>query len=316
MSLLATLLLSTVTVTLPAEAKVRGTEMTIGDIAVVTGSDDVDVKAVEDYSLGYAPAPGYGRTLRDWKVKQDIKRALPEIDLLFAGAPATRIWPEVATIETHELEQEALKAVRAIFGKDEVRLSTASDTRQVSVPLGETSRSLQVDVEGQPKKPGQWNVPVRILVDGAQYTTTWVRIKVEVFKQLPVLLRDLRAGEEVTAADVRLERVLVDGSFGGRALKGMPTIGALTARPLQAGAILSEGDLHRAFAVTRGQVAVLQIINGSVSAKVHVVVQDNAYIGSDVRVNVTNSGKELTCRVTGRDELRISLGNSRAQTRN
>ena len=67
---LSTLLLASgITVTLPEETKVSGSEMKLGDIAVITGEDESLVERAKQLGLGYAPAPGYHRTLRQWKLQ-------------------------------------------------------------------------------------------------------------------------------------------------------------------------------------------------------------------------------------------------------
>ena len=61
MILTATLLLGSVTVVLPPDARVSGTELRLGSIARVEGDDPTEVASLKSMHLGYSPAPGYSR---------------------------------------------------------------------------------------------------------------------------------------------------------------------------------------------------------------------------------------------------------------
>ena len=73
MLILATLLLSNITVTLPAEASVEGSEITLGQIATITGADPEEVARIAAIELGYAPSPGFTRVVQGWKVEAQLE---------------------------------------------------------------------------------------------------------------------------------------------------------------------------------------------------------------------------------------------------
>ena len=91
MALMTTLLLAGVTVSLPMEADVHGTEILLGDVATISGEDAAEVSAVEGLSLGYAPAPGYSRLLQRHRLEQLVDRKLPDVVIAFRGEPACRV---------------------------------------------------------------------------------------------------------------------------------------------------------------------------------------------------------------------------------
>ena len=62
--MIAAMLLGGVTVVLPAESTVRGTEVSLGEIAQVSGSDAAQVERVRAVDLGYSPTPGYSRVVK------------------------------------------------------------------------------------------------------------------------------------------------------------------------------------------------------------------------------------------------------------
>ena len=124
MTTLAALLLSTgITVTLPEQTTVSGTDMKLGDIALVRSDDEALAEQVRGLNLGYAPAPGYNRTLRQWKLQQDVEAAFPGTEVVFTGASVMRVFPKTATILAGEIEVAARKAVAELLEGEEYRAS-------------------------------------------------------------------------------------------------------------------------------------------------------------------------------------------------
>jgi hypothetical protein len=62
--MIAAMLFGGVTVVLPAESTVRGTEVSLGEVALVSGPDAAQVERVRAFDLGYTPTPGYSRVVR------------------------------------------------------------------------------------------------------------------------------------------------------------------------------------------------------------------------------------------------------------
>ena len=305
---LATLLLATgITVTLPEQTKVSGTDMKLGDIAVVRGDDAELVEQIRGLNLGYAPAPGYHRTFRQWKLQQDVEEAFPGTEVAFAGSPVMRIFPETATISAGEIEIAARKAIGEIFAEQEIRVSMRGQLKDVQVPLGKNTRRLEVDLAGRRREAGAWSIPVRVMVDDVQYSTVWAPMQVEVFRNLPVLKRDVRMGEELGPADYSIERVLIAAGLSSQPVDGTPPFGALAAANLTAGNVLYEKDIKFALFVEKDAIAKLHARNGSVQVNVMVVVLEDGHLGDHVRVRSLSGDKEVTARVTGKGTLEFNL---------
>jgi len=305
---LAAILLATgITVTLPEQTKVSGTDMKLGEIAVVRGDDAELVEQIRGLNLGYAPAPGYHRTFRQWKLQRDVEEAFPGTEVVFAGSPVMRIFPETATISAGEIEIAARKAIGEIFAEQEIRVSTRGLLKDVQVPLGKNTRRLEVDIAGRRREAGAWSIPVRVMVDDVQYSTVWAPMQVEVFRDLPVLKRDVRMGEEFGPADYSIERVLIASGLSSQPVDGAPPFGALAAANLTAGNILFENDIKFARFVEKDGIAKLCCRNGSVEVNVLVVVLEDGHLGDLVRVRPISGDKDVTARVTGKGSVEFNL---------
>jgi flagella basal body P-ring formation protein FlgA len=308
MTSLAALLLSTgITVTLPEQTMVTGTDMKLGDVAVVRGDDEALVAQVRGLNLGYAPAPGYHRTLRQWKLQQDVEEAFPGTEVVFAGSPVMRIFPKTATILAGEIEVAARKAIAELLEGEEYRLSLRTALNDMQVPLGQNSRRLEVDLKSRRRDAGAWSVPIRVMIDDVQYSTVWASVQVDIFRELPVLKRDVRMGTELSSDDYSIERVLIDTALTKSPINGTPPFGALAAANLTAGNVLFENDLKFALFVEKDAIAKLHARNGSVEVNVMVVVLEDGHLGDHVRVRSLSGDKEVTARVTGKGALEFNL---------
>ncbi|MCA8980865.1 MAG: flagellar basal body P-ring formation protein FlgA [Planctomycetes bacterium] len=308
MTTLAALLLSTgITVTLPEQTTVSGTDMKLGDIALVRSDDEALAEQVRGLNLGYAPAPGYNRTLRQWKLQQDVEAAFPGTEVVFTGASVMRVFPKTATILAGEIEVAARKAVAELLEGEEYRASLRGALKDLQVPLGDKSRRLEVDLKSRRREAGAWSVPIRVMIDDVQYSTVWVSMQVDIFRELPVLKRDVRMGEEIGPDDYSIERVLIDTALTKTPVNGAPEYGALAATNLVAGNVLFENDLKYALFVEKDAIAKLNARNGSVEVNVMVIVLEDGRLGDHVRVRSLSGDKEVTARVTGKGSLEFNL---------
>jgi hypothetical protein len=73
------------TVTLPVDAKVKGTEIELGELCLVAGLDGELVARVRALELGYAPAPGFSRLLTAERIRAELARALPGVEIRVTG---------------------------------------------------------------------------------------------------------------------------------------------------------------------------------------------------------------------------------------
>lgn len=301
------LLLSNITVTLPDEVQVRGAEMTLGEVATITGEDLAAVERLRQYSLGYAPSPGYSRVVQGWQLEQRLEREFAGVQIDFAGKPACRVSPSVTTIPKSELETVALDAMKKIFEGADVEIHLAAKLQDQTVPQGLKGRELVAEPTSQAQKPGSWTVPVKILIDGLPYRTIWASYRVDLFGLMPVLKRDVAAGEELQLADVVMRRAPLNAAASLKPLNGTTLAGSKARRLLRAGEPVGVADVTRRLAVSRGETVILVVNNGMVRVSTEVVALRDGYIGDQVPIQTYGMGKELTAKAVGVGQLELKL---------
>ena len=294
----------TVTITLPLEAHIQGTEIELGEVASLEGDAEL-VARLEALELGYAPAPGYSRLLRMDQIRSTLLRRAPEVSVRFRGQHASRIWPQVEEVGAQAIEEAARTALLRFVGASAASLSPIGEIQGVKVPASAQGATLRARVEGT--SGATTSVAVEVLVDSGIYRTLWTRWTAERWVDVPVLARDVAVGEVFTAAHFHTERRSVAGPVPA-ALSPDTLIGTSATRPLQAGSIVRQTDMRRSFAIRAGENLVLAVKKGAVEARVPAVALEAAAIGSRLRVRLAAGEQDLTARLVSADLAVVDLG--------
>jgi flagella basal body P-ring formation protein FlgA len=309
--MITTLILAAgVTVTLPMETEVRGTELTIGRIATVTGDDPDEVALVEAVRLGYVPAPGYSRLLQGWQLTQELSRQAPDVEAVFAGQPAVRVRPVVECISAASLLEVARVHLDELTAGADAVATPSGELADFDVPAGLESALLRVrETPGATPalRAGAISVPVEVWVDGAPYRTAWTSFELAVWETVPVLVRDVAAGSAIAPRDLEARRVEVGAAGSGKPLAGELLLGAVAARDLAAGSVVTATDVHRPQLVSVGDDLHLEIRSGHVTARVSVTAREAGAVGDRVRVEVSGDGRVLSAVVRSRELVVLDL---------
>ncbi len=301
-------LASSVTVDLPMEAHVNGTEIELGEVAQVLGTDPEAVRLVESIELGYAPAPGYSRLLHADRIRAILASKAPDVAVRMAGQRAIRVWPAVQEVAVEDLQKVALAELRRCYATGDATFEAASALPKVVVPAGAGSHRLRAKVDEKRLVSGTISVPVEVLVDDVVYRTVWTSWKAEVYETRPVLTRTVKAGEVLAPGMFERRRVRVQGGSQAKPLGDDQLLGAVAARDLAPGAVVVGTDVHRPSIVGIGDVVFLTVKKGSIEARVSAVAMGVGAAGDRIRVRTVNTNQELTAVIKSRDVVQIDLG--------
>lgn len=296
-----------VSVALPQTAQSTGLELEVAEIAKVTGDDAALVAKVQAASLGYAPAPGYHRTLRKDLIQASLRQALPGIDIRVTGAPRCRVSPEVAVVRGSTIQAQAAQAMRAALSGADASAEPEGVVRDIRVPKGdEPARIVIAPVRGR-VVPGLQTVQAEIWMGDRIYQSTQVTFRVAMWKRQAVLRRAVNAGEELHAGLFEVRRVPVSASEGLYSLDQAQLAGAVALKPMAAGSTVAERDVHRQVVVSRGDIVTVRVTKGSVSVADIGVAQADGRTGERVRVTLRSTGREIIAVVTGPKNLEVKI---------
>lgn len=300
-------LLAGATVTLPVEAKVRGTEIELGELCQVAGLDGELVERVRALELGYAPAPGFSRLLTADRIRAELAKALPGVEIRVTGERACRVWPEIEELSPLLIEDAARKELLRSFTGKEATFTLADPLGVVKVPQGERGSTIQARVVAGELKSGILGVPVDVLVDGLRYRTVWTSWRVDVWETRAVLARPVRAGEQLRPELFSRARVQVGRESEIQALDPSQVAGSVARRDLASGERVTEHDVHRPAAVVLGATLFLRVKKGPIEARVSALALETGSVGDRIRIKTVEAGQELVATVIGRDLCEISL---------
>jgi flagella basal body P-ring formation protein FlgA len=312
MIILSTLLLSSVTVTLPTEAAVLGSEITLGEIAVITGAEPEELTRLQAFTLGYAPTPGYSRVLQDWKIQRQLSNEFTGVEFNLLGSRNCRVLPKVATVEAHAIEHTARTALGAMLSGQDIEVKLISELSDESVPQGLQGRELNAlpqsaSVASSQSVTGVWSMPVQILVDGTAYRTVWVDYNVTIFQVMPVLARSVLKGQPIQAGDIVMKRARLVEANSERILGVADLMGSIAKRSLSANTSLTARDVTRAMAFKRGETVAILVRKGAIRVETYGVALTDAFVGERAVVRLSESQKEITVQVTAKGQGQVVL---------
>lgn len=303
---LATTLLA-ITVTVPKEAKVRGQDVTLGEVARIEGATPEVQARIEAVALGYTPTPGFSRVLTRADIAEKLRTTLAGTAVDVVGADRCRIEIETEIVQGEQLRGEASKALRlGLTGRD-VTIADDGATADVVVPKSESRVELRATLDLSTLRTGVLSVPVQIWIDGAPYQTVPTSFRVDLYEQMPVLVTDVRRGEQLSSSYVAMRRTRIDGGVPGDPLSMASVPGATALRDMQRGAVLTTRDVQRAQLVKRGDVVQIQVRKGPVVARATAIATADGCLGDKVRVTTTDSKRELAAVVIGRGSVEVDL---------
>lgn len=305
-----------VTIKLPAEAKVSGTELSLGAVATIECDDPALAARIGATRLGYAPAPGYSRVLDAAALLRQARAAAPEASIQIEGAGACRVLPETERVVGDEIAKAARNALQTYLSAQNLAdctLEPLSALGDVEVPRGVRACSLEVAPQPERASFAPATVAVRLVVDGQTYRTVYSNWSVKAWREQPVLLKPLRAGEVLEPGAFELRRMPIEAGAVSSLLDAAQVIGAAATRPLDAGKALVAGDLVRPQIVQKGDVVILAVRSGAVNVRTPATASQAGARGDRIKVVVQSTGREINAVVESRDTVRIDLGDRSKQ---
>ena len=304
--LAAALLIGGLTVTLPDAASVKGSEVELVEVAQLSG-DPALVALAEDISLGWAPAPGYERTLHAAQVARRVRTALAGVDVTITGAARCKLAPEVQIVPAARIEAAARELLEERAGERELELALLEKIAPISIPVPERTLEVVARLDLALHASGPVQVPIELRVDGMPWRTVWTRWEIGLWAERLVLKRDVQRGETLSSQDLRRERVRLGATTeaSSRGLRATALDGAVALRDLVTGSIVAAEDVQRPTAVERGAEVTVELVKGSITARWTGVALGSASIGERLEVSIADGTRTVRAIVVRADLVRI-----------
>lgn len=252
-------------VTLRAEAVVHGAVVSLGDVAIIEGSDARRVRALQRLEIGRLAAGRPQSRIGRQDLERHVSRHAPG-DMqasVWQGADTAVVRTTAVPLDPHAVVDKAAARLRAALTADgrRVELRPLGTPAPSLVPAAGVSllARLQPGAESQRRM----RVDVDIIADGRRFQTVPVWFEVSTYAQGWVSNADLPAGHIVQAGDVVPGEVEVAAAMGATAAAQSP-VGLRLRRAARPGEALGAQQLDAGPWVSRRQEVVLELRTASV----------------------------------------------------
>lgn len=309
--MITSLILAGITILLPAESSVRGTEVELGEVATIMGADAPTLIALESLQLTSAPGPGYRRRVDRSMIAGRIRRALPSLDYNFDGRQSTSVFTESLVLDAATIIAAVDAKLGSLRGGRDVTWAPSKKIGSLEVPRGDDGLGLPkltVEMTDSALLSGTVDVSIRVKINGGTYKTIFASWRIVEWEELPVLTRSLTTGSKVSPALFVMKRVEKPSGKNVNILSAAAMVGAIAAHNLTVGSVVLESDVTRPKVIHSGDQISLTVRKGNISAEVKVIALETAGIGDIIRVKRLTSEIELSAQVITSKTVLLDLG--------
>jgi len=312
--MIASLLLSAVTILMPAESGMRGTEIELGEIVSITSTDAAVQTKLEQLNVSSAPQPGFRRVFTRADILTRIRRVDSELAVTFTGRGSVSVYPETVVVTGAEMMAQVDATLAKLKGNRDITWAPNKQISQVEIPRGQEGDGapvIKVELESQTLKSGRVQVKINLMVGGAAYRKVWADWNISIWEELPVLTRGVVAGSRVSPDMFALRRTELPPEGIGAVLTAESMVGAIATRNLAAGSVVIETDVTRPKVIHTGDHITLIVRKGAIKAAVEAVALEDGVVGDMIRIKRVDSKTtvELKGRVVSSDKVEIDLSN-------
>lgn len=240
--------------------------------------------------VGYSPLPGLTRTFTSRQLTQFLGRHG------VAEPVGEHLCVERRTI--HLAEADVVDALEDVVGAD-AHLDVVDFTRG-PVPPGELRfdmRNLRAPTNATPDAAVLWRG--EIVYGSRKSAAIWVRVRVWETRQQVVADRDLRAGDEISREDVRLETADVFLTADHAVEQLDEVFGATLRRSIRAGEPLRMAELRLPNDIDRGQMVTVEVVSGAARLRFDGRAETSGRSGDRVFIENPANGERFSAIVAG-----------------
>lgn len=294
-------------VALAARVEAKRPEVTLGDVAEVSGADRAAVARLAGLRLGALPGDGSPIRLERSVLERWIRArtGIAGAAIGWEGAPASDVRLSFTEVSGEVLAEQAAAAVREAAARQGVRpeITIGRVPRAVRIPAGAlTMRARRLGAEAlRARRVAVW---IDLSVDGRFARAVPVSLDVSSFGPAYVATRRLAAGQVLDGAVLAVRDVDWTGRDVLPARETAPD-GFRLLRPMAEGDVLTRTHAEPVPLVKRGARATLRQSRGRIELESAVEVLEDGRRGQPVRVRAAISSAPIVARVIGPDRVEV-----------
>ena len=204
---------------------------------------------------------------------------------------------EISKILTGELQKQGMP--------EDAEITFQKGDFPVLVPFRSAWRLNPVAAEYVPARQ-QFSIKAELIVDSEKKQELLFAGKVKVFMNVPVAMRDLKAGQIITADDVFDKRVVQENNSRMiNQVKTQDLIGKEVKRAIRSGQTIQSNDVRAQVMVAKGKIVTLNYSKGGIMLSAQGKALENGGLGDTVRVMNAQSKSVIQGTVTGPETVSV-----------
>lgn len=289
-----------ISVRISEQAVVQGTQVTLGDLAEISGDDENRVAFLRNLPLGPSPAPGEQLV---WTAQILGAR------LLSTGADFSGIdWqtPSAMTITTasqivpaEQLKSVSVEAIRQLLGpaadSGDITIEPAGPLRDLPVAAG--SMKLSAALPSGIHYSAPTTVIVRVDVQDHPPATAILNYDIHMYRNIVLVGHEIAAHELIAQEALHLERMEVGRLSGGYFTNLADVAGYAAKRSLAPGMIITKSMLEKPILIKRGATVVILAQSGSLQVTAQGEALQDGRNGQLIRVMNIQSRKVILAQI-------------------
>lgn len=290
-----------------ASAEVRGEEVRVGDIAVITGPECTVKNELADLVITKVSRPGQSVTIRQSYLANRLRASGLPMEAVVLELPDRVVVRRAA----QELQPDWIRTIVKDY-LTQIEPYRSGDWELVSLRSGSLPDLPEGDlgyrIMAQPSSsPTYLNLTVYLTVDGREAGQVRVSTRLNVFGHALIAASRMERDHRVGPEDIRLERISLSRLGKGTLIDPSQALGLTVRHRIQTGQPISDRDLYRAAAIDRGDMVTIVAEHGPMRITSMGQAKQDGAIGDNISVMNVNSKKVIVAEVIGPNTVRVNF---------
>ncbi len=296
------------TIHLLEKSTVVGPQVSLGDVAEITGNNRAMIERVRRLVVSRAAPSGERIKINQGYVKVVLRREGFSLDdFAFEGADTTEVLTQSQVYFSDELLPEAKSFVLGEINEptEDIEVKLDGDNRKIILPAGKVTANFRPSFSG--KYDGAVLLTVELEVDDHLIEVLPLRLTVDVYRPAVVTTKRVEKGEVFTAGNIALVREPSSKIMQGCFRQLNYVLGRKASAPIIPDTVIRVNDIFDPPVITRGKIVQAIMRLGNVELTVDARAVEDGKAGDIIRVENSDSHKVLRAKVL--DEKTVLIQN-------
>lgn len=283
---------------LKSSAEVSSDTVYLKDIAVIEGSI-TEKRILSNIVISDSPYLCRTKVLNvddvKRKVRDFLKRSGKNIEVSFKGSSSVEVKRSCGELPVEEVSNQ----IKTLLEKDYPDyIFISASVPNVTLPYSRFKTVVSIQSLGD----HYGRALCRVVVNGSVVRRIWIPFRIEKKVSVVVARRVIPKGKVISDADVVVKGVPKSKARGGVASLS-EVVGKVAKRDFREGEVIKSRDLVPNFVVFRGRPVKVIYNSGAIHIELLGIPLENGALGDIIRVKNISTGKQLICKVIGKNTV-------------